>query len=126
MRTPLILQENWRYQGNIFPKMGTIKDINNRDLVDADEIKSRWSEYTEELYKKDLNELDYYDGVVSHTELDILECEVKWALRSTAVNKANGCNGIPAELFKTLKNDAIKVLYSICQEICKTQQWPQV
>ena len=80
----------------------------------------------EELYKRDFNEPDYYDRVVSHPEPDILECEVKWALRSTAVNKANGCNGIPAELFKTLKNDAIKVLYSICQEICKTQQWPQV
>ena len=91
-----------------------------------EEIKKRRKEYIEELYKKHLNDLDNYDDVISHPEPDILECEVKWALRSTAVNKANGCNGIPAELFKTLKNDAIKVLYSICQEICKTQQWPQV
>ena len=79
----------------------------------------------EELYKKDLNELDNYDGVVSHPEPDILECEVKWALGSTAVNKASGCDGIPVELFKTLKDDAIKVLHSICQQIWKTQQWPQ-
>ena len=91
-----------------------------------EEIKKRRKEYIEELYKKHLNDLDNYDDVISHPEPDILECEVKWALRSTAVNKANGCNGIPAELFKTLKNDAIKVLYSICQDICKTQQWPQV
>ena len=91
-----------------------------------EEIKKRRKEYIEELYKKHLNDLDNYDDVISHPEPDILECEVKWALRSPAVNKANGCNGIPAELFKTLKNDAIKVLYSICQEICKTQQWPQV
>ena len=91
-----------------------------------EEIKKRRKEYIEELYKKHLNDLDNYDDVISHPEPDILECEVKWALRSTAVNKANGCTGIPAELFKTLKNDAIKVLYSICQEICKTQQWPQV
>ena len=77
------------------------------------------------MYKKDLNELDYYNGVVSHPEPDILECEVKWALGSTAVNKASGCDGIPVELFKTLKDDAIKVLHSICQQIWKTQQWPQ-
>ena len=89
--------------------MGTIKDRNSRDLVDTEEIKKRWKEYTGELYKKDLNEQDYYDGVVSHP--DILECEVKWALGSTADNKAEGCNGIPVELFKTLKDDAIKVLH---------------
>ena len=80
--------------------------------------------YTEDLYKKDLNELDYYNGVVSHPEPDILECEVKWALRSTAVNRASGCDEIPAELFKSLKDDAIKVLHSLCQQIWKTQQWP--
>ena len=91
-----------------------------------EEIKKRQKEYTEELYKKHLNDLDNYDDVISHPEPDILECEVKSALRITAVNKANGCDGIPVELFKTLKNDAIKVLYSVCQEICKTQQWPQV
>ena len=101
--------------------MGTIMDKHGRDRVDAEEIKKRWKEYTEELYKKDLNEPDYYDGAVSHPEPDILECEVKWAFR-TAVNKASGCNGIPVELFKILKDDAIKVLHSICQQIQKTQQ----
>ena len=105
--------------------MGTIKDKQGRDLVDAEEIKKRWEEYTEELYKKDLNETDYYDGVVSHPEPDILECEIKWALRSSAVNKASGCDKIPAELFKSLKEDAIKVLHSLCEQIWKTQQWPQ-
>ena len=84
-------------------------------LVDSEEIKTRWKEYMEELYRKDPNELDYYDGVVSHPESDILECEVKWALRSTAVNKASGCNEIPAELFRCLNEDAIKVLHSLCQ-----------
>ena len=89
------------------------------------EIKKRWKEYTEELYKKDLNELDNYDGMVSYPEPDILECEVKWTLGSTAVNKASGYDGIPIELLKTLKDDAVKVLHSICQQIWKTQQWPQ-
>ena len=105
--------------------MGTIKDRNGRDLLDAEEVKKRWKEYTEELYEKDLNEPDYYDGVVSHPEPDSLESEVKWALGSTAINKARGYNGIPVELFKTLKDDAIKVLHSIYQQISKTQQWPQ-
>ena len=82
-------------------------------------------ERMEELYKKDLNEPDYDNGVLSHPEPDILECKVQWALRSTAVNKASGCNEIPAELFKSLKDDAIKVLYSLCQQIWKTRQWPQ-
>ena len=94
-------------------------------LVDAEEIKKRWEEYTEELYKKDLNEPDYYDGVVIHPEPDILECEIKWALRSTAVNKASGCDEVSAELFKPLKEDAIKVLHSLYQQIWKIQQWPQ-
>ena len=105
------------------PKMGKIKDRNSRDLVDAEEIKKRRKEYMEELYKKDLNELDYYDAVVSHPEPDILEHEVKWALGSTAVNKASGCDGIPVELFKTVKDDTIKVLLSISQQIWKTQQY---
>ena len=96
-----------------------------RDLVDAEEIKKRWKEYTEELYKKDLNEPDYYDGVIIHPEPDILECEIKWALRSAAVNKASGCDEISAELFKPLKEGAIKVLHSLCQQIWKIQQWPQ-
>ena len=107
------------------PKMGTIKDINGKDLVDTEEIKKRWKEYMEELYKKDPNELDYYDGVVSHPEPDILECKVEWALGSTAVNKASECDGIPVELFKAIKDDSIKVLHSICQKIWKTQHWSQ-
>ena len=97
--------------------MGTIKDRNGRDLVDAEEIKKRWKEYTEELYKKDLNELDYSDDVVSHPEPNILKTEVKWDLGNTAVNKARGCDGISVELFKTLKDDTLKVLYSVCQQI---------
>ena len=96
--------------------MGTIKDRNSRDLADAKEFKKRWKEYMEKLYKKDLKELDNYDSVVNHSELDILECEVKWASGSTALNKASGCNGIPVELFKTLKDDTIKMLHSICQQ----------
>ena len=98
---------------------------NGRPLVDAEEIKMRWKEYMEELNKRDLNEPDYDSGVVHHPETDILECEVKWALRSTAVNKATGCDEIPAELFKSLKEDAIKVLHSLCHQIWKTEQWPQ-
>ena len=108
-------------KGTFGPNMSTIKDRNGRDLVDAEEVKNRWKEYTEELHKKDLNEPDYYDGVVGHPKPDSLESEVKWALGSTAVNKARGYNGIPVELFKTLKDDAIKVLHSICQQIWKTQ-----
>ena len=97
----------------------TIMDKNGRDLVDAEEIKKRWKEYMEKLYKKDLNELDYYDGMVSHPELDILECEVKWTLGSTVIYKASGYHETSAELFKSLKDDAIKVLHSICQQIRK-------
>ena len=97
--------------------MGTIKDINGRDLVDTEKIKKKWKEYTEELYKKDPNEPDYYNGVVSHPEPNILESKVRWALGRTAVNKANGCDRIPVELFKILKEEAIKVLYSLCQQI---------
>ena len=104
--------------------MDTIKERNGGDLVDAEDLKKRWKEYREE-YKKDLNEPGYCSDVVSHPEPDILECEVKLALGSTAVNKASGCDGIPVELFKTLKDDAIKVLHSIYQQIWKTQQWPQ-
>ena len=94
--------------------MGTIKDVNGRDLVEAEEIKRRWKEYMEELYKKDPDEPYDYDGVVSHPQPDIREGEVKWALGSTAVNKASGCDEIPVKLFKTLKDDAVKVLHSIC------------
>ena len=94
------------------------------DLTEAEDIKKRWQEYTEELYKKDLHDLDNHDGVITHLEPDILECEVKWALGSITTNKASGGNGIPVELFQILKDDAVKVLHSICQQIWKTQQWP--
>ena len=105
--------------------MGTIEDRNDKDLIETEEIKKRWKEYTEELYKKDINELDYYDGVVSHPEPDILESKIRLALGSAATNKASGYNGIPGELFKILKDKVIKVLHPICQQIWKTQQWPQ-
>ena len=94
------------------------------DLPEAGDIKKRWQEYTE-LYKKDLHDPDSYDGVITHLELDILEFEVKWALGSITANKASGGDGIPVELFQILKDDAVKVLHSICQQIWKTQQWPQ-
>ena len=94
------------------------------DLTEED-IKNRWQEYTEELLKKDLNDPDNHDGVITHLELDILECKVKWALGSITRNKASGGDGIPVELFQILKDDAVKVLHSICQKIWKTQQWPQ-
>ena len=104
--------------------MVTIKDRNSRG-IEVEEIKKRQKKYTEELYKKDVNDPDNHNGVVSQPEPDVLQCEVTWTLGSTAVNKASGCNGIPGELFKTLKDDAIKALHSICQQIWKTQQWPQ-
>ena len=104
--------------------MGTIKDRNGRDLTEAEDIKKRWQEYTEELYKKDLNDPDNHDGVITHLEPDILKCEVKWALGSIIMNKVSGDDGIPVELFQTLKDDAVKVLHSIHQQIWKTQQWP--
>ena len=105
--------------------MCTIKDKNGRDLIYGEEIKKRWKGYMEEVYKKDLNEPDYNDGMVSHPEPDILEYKVKWALRSTAINKASGCEEILPELFKSLWGDAIKILQSLCQQIWKMQQWPQ-
>ena len=95
------------------------------DLTEAEDIKKRWQEYTEELYKKDLHELDNHNGVIIHLGPDILECKVKWALGSITMNKASGVDGIPAELFHILKDDAMKLLHSICQQIWKTQQWPQ-
>ena len=104
--------------------MGTVKDRNGMDLTDAEDIK-KWQEYTEELYKKDLNDPDNHNGVITHLEPDILECEVKWALESIPTNKASGGDGIVAELFQILKDDAVKVLHSICQQIWETQQWPQ-
>ena len=95
------------------------------DLTEAEDIKKRWQEYTEELYKKDLHDPDNHDGLITHLEPDILECEVKWALESITTNKASGCDGSPVELFQILKDGAVKVLHSICQQIWKTQQWPQ-
>ena len=105
-------------------KMGSIKHRNGMDLTEAEDIK-KWQEYTEELYKKDLHNPDNHDGVFTHLEPDILECEVKWALESITMNKASGDDGIPVELFQILKDDAVKVLHSICQQVWKTQQWPQ-
>ena len=106
-------------------KMGSIKDRNDMDLTEAEDIKRRWQEYTEELYKKDLHNQDNHDGMITHLESDILECEVKWTLESITTNKASGGDGIPIELYQILKDDAVKVLHSICQQIWKTQQWPQ-
>ena len=106
-------------------KMGSIKDRNGMDLTKAEDIKKRWQEYTEELYKKDLHDPDNHDGVITQLEPDILECEVKWALESLTTNKASGGDGIPVELFQILKDDDVKVLHSIRQQIWKTQQWPQ-
>ena len=94
--------------------MGTIKDRNGMDLTETENIKKRWQEYTEEIYKKDLHDTDNHDGVITHLEPDILECEVKWALGNISTNKASGGDGIPAELFQILKDDAVKVLHSIC------------
>jgi len=113
-------------KGIIHAKMGTIKDRKGKDLIEAEEIKKRWQEHTEELYKKDLHDhSDNHDGVITHLEPAILECEVKWALGSITTNKASGGDGIPVKLFQILKDDALKVRHSIYQQIWKTQQWPQ-
>ena len=95
------------------------------DLTEAGDTKKRWQEHTEELYKKDLHDPDNHDDAITHLEPDILKCEVKWALGSITMNKASGGDGIPVELFQILRDDAVKVLHSICQQIWKTQQWPQ-
>ena len=105
--------------------MGTIKDRNDMDLTEAEDIKKTWQEYTEELYKKGLNEPNNHDSLVTHLEPDIPECEFKWALGSITTIKASGGDGIPTELFIILKDEDVKVLHSICQQIWKTQQWPQ-
>ena len=112
-------------KGIFHAKMGSIKGRNGMDLTEAEDIKKRWQEYTEELYKRDLHDQDNHDGVITHLEPDILECEVKRALESITRNKAGGGDGIPVELFQILKDDAVKVLRSICQQVWKTQQWPQ-
>ena len=105
--------------------MGLIKDRNYMDLTEAEDIKKRWQEYTEELYTKDLHEPDNHDGVITHLEPDILKFEVKWALGCITTNKASGGDGIPVELFQIIKDEAVEVLHSISQHIWKTQQWPQ-
>ena len=102
-------------KGAFHAKMGSIKDRNGMDLTETEDIKKRWQEYTEELYKKDLHDPDNHDGMITHLEPDILECEVKWALGSINMNKASGGDGIPAELFQVPKHDTVKVLQSICQ-----------
>ena len=112
-------------KGTFHAKKGSIKDRNGMDLTEAEDIKKRWQEYTEELYKKDPHEPDNHDGVITDLEPDILECEVMWALGSITMKKAMEGDGIPAELFKILKEDAVKVPHSICQQIWKTQQWPR-
>ena len=117
-------------KGTFHAKMGSIKDRNGMDLREAEDIKKRWQEYTEKLYKKDLHDPDNHDGVITHLEPDILECEIRngpqeWALESITTNKASGGYGIPVELFQILKDDAVQVLHSICQQSWKTQQWPQ-
>ena len=111
-------------KGTFHAKRGSIKNRNGMDLTEAGDIKKRWQEYREELYKKDLHNADNHDGVITHLEPDILECEVKWALGSNMMNKASRGDGIPAELFQILKDDAVNVLHSICQKIWKTQKSP--
>ena len=110
-------------KGTFHAKMDSIKDRNSMNLTEAEDNKKRWQEYTEELYKKDLHDPDNHSGVITHLEPDILECEVKWALGRITMNKASGGDGIPADLFQILKDDAVKVLHSIWQQIWKTQQW---
>ena len=119
------LQENQRYQGNITSKDRLNKGQKQYDLTEAEDIKKRWQEYTEELHKKDLYDPDNHDDVITHVEPDIPECEVKWALERITMNEASGDDGIQVELFQILEDDAMKVLHSICQQIWKTQQWPQ-
>ena len=115
----------WDTKGTFHAKVGKVKDRNGIDLTEAENIKKRWQEYTEELYKRDLHNPDNHNNMITHLEPDILECEVKWALESITMNKGSGGDGIPVELFQILKGDAVKVLHSICQQIWKSQQWPQ-
>ena len=104
-------------KGTFHAKMGSIKDNNGMDQIEAEDIKKRWQEYTEELYKEELHDPDNHDGVITHLEPDILECEIKWALESITTNKAGGGDGIPVEIFQIPKDDAVKVLHSIFQQI---------
>ena len=110
-------------KGTFHAKMGSIKDRNGMDLTEAESIKKRWQEHTEELNRKDFHDPDNHDGVITHLEPDILECEVKWALESITMDKASEGDGIPVKLFQILKDDALKVLHSICQQIWEIQQW---
>ena len=112
-------------KGTFHAKMGSIKGRNGMDLTEAEDIKKRWQKYTEELYKKDLHDPDNHDDVITNLEPGMLECEVKWALGSITTNKASGDYGIPVKLIQIPKDDAVKVLHSICQQIWETQQWPQ-
>ena len=112
-------------KGTLHAKMGSIKYRNGMDLTETEDIPKRWQEYSEELCKKDLQNPDDHDGVITHLEPDILACEVKWALESITTNKASGGDGIPVEQFQILKDDGVEVLHSICQQIWKTQPWPQ-
>ena len=114
-KTRGLLKKTGDIKGTFHARMGLRKDRNGKDLREAEEVKKRWQEYTEELYKKDLHDQDNHDGVITHLAPDILECEVKWALENITVNKASGGDGIPVELFQILKDDAVKVLHSICQ-----------
>ncbi|XP_062826556.1 uncharacterized protein LOC134296216, partial [Anolis carolinensis] len=123
-RTRDLFQKIRNIRGKFQAKMGMIKNKDGRDLTEAEEIKKRWREYTEDLYRKDNNIEDSFDSVVSELEPDILRSEVEWALRSIANNKAAGDDGIPAELFKILEGDAVKIMHAICQQIWKTQDWP--
>ena len=124
-KTRVFLKGNQGYQGNISCKDGLNKGQKWYGPNRAEDIKKRWKAYTEELYKKDLHDPDNHDGVITHLEPDIPECEVKWALESITTNKTSGGDGIPVELFQILKDDAVKVLHSTCQLIWKTQQWPK-
>ena len=124
-KTRDLFKKSRHTKGTVHAKMGTIKDRNSMDLTEAEDIKKRWQEYTEKLYKND-HDQDNHDGVITYLEPDILECKVKWgALGSITTNKESGGNGIPVELFQILEDDAVKVLHSICQQIWKTKQWPQ-
>ena len=112
-------------KGNFYANLGTMKDRNGMDLTEAEDIKKRWQEYTEELYKKDIHDPDNHNGVITHLKPDILECKVKWALGSSTMNKASGGDEIPVELFQIPKDGAVKVLHSTCQQILETQHWPK-
>ena len=124
IKTRDLLKRIRNTKGIFHAKMGSIKDRKGMDLTEAEDIEKMWQEYTE-VYKKDLHDPDNHNGVSTHLEPDILECEVKWALESITMNKASGCGGIPVEPFQILKDDAVKVLHSICQQIWKSHQWPQ-